>query len=128
MNVTLAASSLILAANTEREATSLDIRFDLISGFFLLLALVIGALVYQWTAPAPTATHQNSKGERLMYAVVSAAAVIAIGTYFGDGFGGIERVEKTSSEKKHAAAVQLVLTEHPDQQRNVEHGTPNLPR
>ncbi|MFC8270145.1 hypothetical protein ACFUIZ_31190 [Streptomyces cinereoruber] len=112
MNVSVIAGGFILATAPEREATSLDVRFDLISGFFLLAALIVGWLVYRWTAPAPNATLHTSKGERLMYAVVSAAAIIAIGTYFGDGFGGIERVEKTSTDKPRAAA--LLVVEHQD--------------
>lgn len=98
-------SSVVLATGGQAEPTSLGISFDLISAFFLMVALGIGWLVYRWTAPAPSAAHQTSKGERLMYAVVSAAAIITIGTYFGDGFGGIERVEKARTSSPTTSAV-----------------------
>ncbi|MFC8270804.1 hypothetical protein ACFUIZ_34585 [Streptomyces cinereoruber] len=46
-----------------------------------------------------------------------ASAIIVIGTYFGDGFGGIERVEKTTTGKPRAAAVTLLVVG--DQDREV---------
>ncbi|MDQ1022520.1 putative membrane protein YeaQ/YmgE (transglycosylase-associated protein family) [Streptomyces umbrinus] len=56
-------------------------------------AIVIGSVVYQWTAPAADAPVPTLKGERLLWAVTAAAAVIAIGSFVASGINSEMPVE-----------------------------------
>ncbi|MFJ4869138.1 hypothetical protein [Streptomyces sp. NPDC088757] len=67
--------------------------FDLMTALVFSGGCVAGVLVYRWTAPPQDAT-TPSKGERLLFALTAAVAVITIGGFLGGGFRGIERTEK----------------------------------
>ncbi|MGW4759346.1 hypothetical protein [Streptomyces chartreusis] len=51
-------------------------------------AAIAAVVVYRWTAPPADAAHQTSKGERLLWALFAAAAVIEIVGYIGDRVAG----------------------------------------
>ncbi|MFB7982889.1 hypothetical protein [Streptomyces vinaceus] len=71
---------------------------DLFTGFVVVLSLATGWLVYRLTVPSPRAT-TPSKGERISYAVVAAASVVAIGAYAGSGIKGVERAPDVKTER-----------------------------
>lgn len=78
------------AAAAQETAPMPAVTFDLFTAFVAAGALVLAWLVYRKTAPAPGSAAQATKGERLVYAIATAAAVIAIGGYLGDGIRGVE--------------------------------------
>ncbi|MFF4590362.1 hypothetical protein [Streptomyces sp. NPDC001388] len=56
-------------------------------------AVAVGCQVYRWTAPAPGTVGTTTRGERLVAAFTTAAAVVAIGAYLA---GGIKDVGPSS--------------------------------
>ncbi|MVO90638.1 hypothetical protein GPA10_39290 [Streptomyces sp. p1417] len=72
----------------------MNVTLDVSTSLVVIAALVVGCLVYRWTAPVPGAVVQTSKGERLMWAVSAAAAAIVVGSYLADGIKDVEREDK----------------------------------
>ncbi|MGW6244380.1 hypothetical protein [Streptomyces roseolus] len=107
MNVSPTAS---VFTSTAAQDIGMAVTLDLYTGLVVAGALAIAWLVYRWTAPAPTAAHQTSKGERLAYAVGAAAAVIVIGGYLGAGLEGVHREEP--AEGKLRATAEAVAPRH----------------
>ncbi|MFJ3090152.1 hypothetical protein [Streptomyces sp. NPDC086838] len=81
------------AAAAQERAPMPAVTFDLFTAFVVVSALVLAWLVYRKTAPAPGSPAQATKGERLVYAITAAAAVIAIGGYLGGGIREFEYPE-----------------------------------
>lgn len=63
--------------------------FDLVTVLVATGSLVIGALVFRWSAP-PSGASSPSRGERLVYAFTAAVAVVALGGYLASGIHGTE--------------------------------------
>ncbi|MFI1189340.1 hypothetical protein [Streptomyces californicus] len=78
------------AAAAQEAAPMPAVTFDLFTAFVAAGALVLAWLVYRKTAPAPGSAAQATKGERLVYAISAAVAVIAFGGYLGGGVKGFE--------------------------------------
>ncbi|MFB6668494.1 hypothetical protein [Streptomyces parvus] len=68
--------------------TAPAVTFDLFTALVAGAALVLAWLVYRWTAPSPEASVQASRGERLAYAIGSAASVIVVGAFLIGGVRG----------------------------------------
>ncbi|GHF92750.1 hypothetical protein NEH83_37045 [Streptomyces sp. JUS-F4] len=83
----------ITAAAAQETAPMPAVTFDLFTAFVTVSALVLAWLVYRKAAPAPGYPAQATRGERLVYAITAATAVIAIGGYLGGGIRGFEYPE-----------------------------------
>ncbi|WP_105973501.1 hypothetical protein [Streptomyces geranii] len=73
----------------------MHITFDFGTVVWTVVGILTGFGVYQWTQPtAPTAPTTPpvgmTKGERLVFALTAAVAVITIGGYLS---GGVEKIE-----------------------------------
>ncbi|MER5967508.1 hypothetical protein [Streptomyces sp. NPDC002057] len=80
------------------------VTFDVLTGLVVVAALVLARLVYQWTALTPNSPAQTSRGERLVYAVGTAASVVVLGSYLVGGFRGIQYAQEPAAGKPAAAA------------------------
>jgi hypothetical protein len=68
----------------------MTVTVDLFTALVVCIAVTAGVVVYRWGASSADASVATSKGERLLWAVAAAAAVVAIGSFVAQGVGGGE--------------------------------------